>query len=406
MNETATLVQRRIVVGAALCVVAFALVTVRLIDVTLFGDRSHKGVHQSFEYSRADLVDRNGELLARDLPTADVYARPHALWDREQSARDLAAATGAEAKHLAQLFAGDKPYVPVARHLTPDAQDRVMHLGLPGLDFQPSSKALLSRRARGRTGSRRHQTRWRWRRRFRARDGARLPPARRQARRRGAALHRHARPVHPGPRSRSQPRGIQRACRRRHRARCAHRRGAGARLAPELRSEPAHLFRRRHHARHHRARTSTSSARCSRSSPIRWRPRITPCGRTRSSGRAMAIRSAATRSTRPSTCRRRWSHAMRWRSPPTSSRPRSPCAPAPSASASSWTSSVCCRRSRRSFPETRRPLFPGPGHWGQIETATIGLRPRHFGQPARLCRRCRVHRQWRAAHRSDVSQAS
>jgi len=140
MNETATLVQRRIVVGAALCVVAFALVSVRLIDVTLFGDRSHRGFHENVEFSRADLVDRNGELLARDLPTADVYARPHALWDREQSARDLAAATGADAKHLAQLFASNKPYVPVASHLTPDAQDRVMHLGLPGLDFQPSSK--------------------------------------------------------------------------------------------------------------------------------------------------------------------------------------------------------------------------------------------------------------------------
>jgi cell division protein FtsI (penicillin-binding protein 3) len=140
MKETTTLLQRRIVIGAALCVVAFAIVTIRLIDVTLFSERTHKGLHETFAFSRADLVDRNGELLARDLPTVDVYARPHALWDREQSARDLAAATGADPKRLAQLFAGPHPYVPVARHLTPDAQDRVMHLGLPGLDFQPSSK--------------------------------------------------------------------------------------------------------------------------------------------------------------------------------------------------------------------------------------------------------------------------
>jgi cell division protein FtsI (penicillin-binding protein 3) len=140
MNEGATAFQRRIVVGAVLCVAAFALVAVRLIDVTLFGDSAHSSARADFEFSRADLVDRNGELLARDLPVVDVYARPHALWDRGQAARDLSAATGADPKRLVQLFGSPHPYVPVARHLTPDAQDRVMHLGLPGLDFQPSSK--------------------------------------------------------------------------------------------------------------------------------------------------------------------------------------------------------------------------------------------------------------------------
>jgi cell division protein FtsI (penicillin-binding protein 3) len=140
MNEAAAHFQRRIVVGAVLCVVAFTLVTVRLIDVTLFGDKPRRGPEEVFEFSRADLVDRNGELLARDLPTVDVYARPHALWDRDRAARDLAAATGVDPVRLAHLFAGNQPYVPVARHVTPDAQDRVMRLGLPGLDFQPSSK--------------------------------------------------------------------------------------------------------------------------------------------------------------------------------------------------------------------------------------------------------------------------
>jgi cell division protein FtsI (penicillin-binding protein 3) len=28
---------------------------------------------------------------------------------------------------------------------------------------------------------------------------------------------------------------------------------------------------------------------------------------------------------------------------------------------------------RTELPETRQPMFPGPGHWGQIETATIGF---------------------------------
>lgn len=140
MKEAATAHQRRIVVGAAICMAAFALVVVRLVDVTLFRDAAQSVARDANAFSRADLVDRNGELLARDLPVEDLYVRPHAFWDKPQAARDLAAATGADAQRLAQLFAGKHPYVLVARQLPPDAQDKVMHLGLPGIDFEPSAK--------------------------------------------------------------------------------------------------------------------------------------------------------------------------------------------------------------------------------------------------------------------------
>jgi len=136
-----TIYQRRIVIGAALCVCAFALVGVRLVDVTLFKGR-HVTTFAGHEIAaRADLVDRNGELLARDLPVVDLYARPHALSDKDEAARELADATGADYDRLIKGFDSAKsPYVLVARQLTPDAQDRVMHLGLPGLEFEPDTK--------------------------------------------------------------------------------------------------------------------------------------------------------------------------------------------------------------------------------------------------------------------------
>ena len=133
MSEAPTVFQRRIVTGAVLCVAAFALVGIRLVHVTLLKslDTGHAPVET---VSRADLVDRNGELLARDLPVKDLYARPHVFWDKAQAAHDLARATGADEKRLSAGFANAKhPYVLVARQLTPDQQDRVMHLGLPGL---------------------------------------------------------------------------------------------------------------------------------------------------------------------------------------------------------------------------------------------------------------------------------
>jgi cell division protein FtsI (penicillin-binding protein 3) len=135
------LFQRRIVIGAVICVAAFVLVGLRLVDVTLLQGGGHGGYPDRAVSARADLVDRNGKLLARDLPVKDLYARPHEFWDKNQAARDLAAATGADAQRLrAGFFNAKHPYVLIARQVTPDTEARVMHLGLPGLEFETSAK--------------------------------------------------------------------------------------------------------------------------------------------------------------------------------------------------------------------------------------------------------------------------
>ena len=141
MQQPAGTFQRRIVIGAGLCVAAFALVGLRLMDVTLMQGGGQSSIADHPVLPRADLTDRNGELLARDLPVKDLYARPHVFWNRNEAARDLAAATGADERRLRSGFDGAKhPYVLVARQLTPDAQAKVMQLGLPGLEFEASAK--------------------------------------------------------------------------------------------------------------------------------------------------------------------------------------------------------------------------------------------------------------------------
>jgi cell division protein FtsI (penicillin-binding protein 3) len=141
MSETPTVFQRRIVIGAGVCVAAFMLVGLRLVDVTLMRGPGGSGGSEPVLSARADLTDRNGELLARDLPVKDLYARPHEFWDKAEAARGLAAATGADERRLLDGFNNAKhPYVLVARRITPDAEARVMHLGLPGLEFEPATK--------------------------------------------------------------------------------------------------------------------------------------------------------------------------------------------------------------------------------------------------------------------------
>jgi cell division protein FtsI (penicillin-binding protein 3) len=140
MSEAPSVFQRRIIIGAVLSVAAFALVGIRLVHVTLLRPME-AGRAAAVLTARADLTDRNGELLARDLPVKDLYARPQVFWDKKQAAHDLSAATGADERRLLNGFFNAKhPYVLVARQITPAAEARVMGLGLPGLEFEAGGK--------------------------------------------------------------------------------------------------------------------------------------------------------------------------------------------------------------------------------------------------------------------------
>jgi len=137
-----TIIQRRIVVAAGFCVVAFTMIGARLVDLTLLKG-AETGVTAGVDIApvmRADIVDRNGQLLARDLPVFDLYARPHVFWDKQSAAQGLSRATGANLHRLEHAFAGNHNYVLVASQIAPETRDNVMHLGLPGLEFEPSSK--------------------------------------------------------------------------------------------------------------------------------------------------------------------------------------------------------------------------------------------------------------------------
>jgi cell division protein FtsI (penicillin-binding protein 3) len=140
------MIQRRIVLSAGLLVMAFALVGVRLVDVMVMKGRvtgATAALADPLQTKRADLLDRNGRLLARDLPVQDLYAQPKAFHDPadlEEAVHDLAGATGVSEKRLDREFHGKHNHVLIALRLPPDVQDRVTHLGLQGLEFQPAEK--------------------------------------------------------------------------------------------------------------------------------------------------------------------------------------------------------------------------------------------------------------------------
>jgi cell division protein FtsI (penicillin-binding protein 3) len=145
MSASPTIVQRRIGIAAVACVLAFTLIGVRLLHLTLLhGAPANAAVLSPRAVaSRADILDRNGELLARDLITHDLSVEPYMLSDAAAAAHELALATGAnEQRLLREMEDRRKPnqFVLVARQVTPDVQDSLTELGLSGLEFDPAMK--------------------------------------------------------------------------------------------------------------------------------------------------------------------------------------------------------------------------------------------------------------------------
>jgi cell division protein FtsI (penicillin-binding protein 3) len=128
----------RLLVISACFAVAFCIVAGRLVGLsTVDGGTASAAVQRtSWDVARADIVDRNGVLLATSLPTASLYADPKDVLDARDAVErlrrvfpDLAAET------LLSRLQQESRFVWIRRNLTPREQYEVNQLGLPGLSF-------------------------------------------------------------------------------------------------------------------------------------------------------------------------------------------------------------------------------------------------------------------------------
>lgn len=132
----------RLLVTAMSFTLAFALIGWRLVDLGLMAEQHEPSLARSLssdalETGRADIVDRNGIVLATTMPTASLYANPQHIRNPERAAERLAGALPelSPAQLRAKLASGRR-FVWLQRNLTPRQQHRVNSLGIPGLYFQ------------------------------------------------------------------------------------------------------------------------------------------------------------------------------------------------------------------------------------------------------------------------------
>ena len=140
--------RNRLLVTGIVITLAFAVIGARLVDLTLFkGGGEPKFANIDYApvppVERADIVDRNGVLLATSLPTASLFFFFFAVIDASESAdRLIAVLPKLDRKILLRKLSANSRFIWISRNLTPKQQYSVNRLGLPGFDFQHEEKRV------------------------------------------------------------------------------------------------------------------------------------------------------------------------------------------------------------------------------------------------------------------------
>jgi cell division protein FtsI (penicillin-binding protein 3) len=93
--------------------------------------------------TRADIVDRNGNILATNLDTHALYAQPHHMVDPEGSAQKLVEIfPDLKLERLTKDFTGKRKFLWVKKKISPEQMQAVHDIGDPGLLFAPRDMRL------------------------------------------------------------------------------------------------------------------------------------------------------------------------------------------------------------------------------------------------------------------------
>lgn len=131
-----------IVFGILFLALCFRLFTVTLwVDTVVTAEPHHK--YGAIEFSRKEITDRNGELIAVNLVTASLYADAKVVLAPEESAKKLHELLP-EFSHqeLINKFTSGKRFIWIKRNLTPKEQYAINALGIPGLYFKREEKRI------------------------------------------------------------------------------------------------------------------------------------------------------------------------------------------------------------------------------------------------------------------------
>jgi len=148
-KQTLEACRTRLLVTGALFALVFAVVALRIVEIVAVGGGTAESQIGRFRIvtppapSHADIVDRNGNVLAATLDSPSLYANPKQIVDAADAARKLVRVfPDLRAPEVYAKLSSGKSFVWIRRHLTPVEQYDVNQLGIPGLEFEHEERRV------------------------------------------------------------------------------------------------------------------------------------------------------------------------------------------------------------------------------------------------------------------------
>jgi cell division protein FtsI (penicillin-binding protein 3) len=124
----------------------YAVIAGRLVMFAIGAD-AH-GAHQAVMRdavgtARPDIIDRNGEILATDIKAPSLYGEPRRIIDVDEAVELLTATLpDLDTAEVRQRLSSKKGFVWLKRDITPQQQQQIHHLGIPGIGFMRENKRV------------------------------------------------------------------------------------------------------------------------------------------------------------------------------------------------------------------------------------------------------------------------
>ncbi|RUT35224.1 penicillin-binding protein 2 [Arsenicitalea aurantiaca] len=124
-------------------VLGFAVVGGRLVQLgSVVNDPTIEGqTRDAITATRPAILDRNGLEMAVDIRVPSLFAEPRRIIDVDEATEALMTVMpDMNREWLRNRLTGDRGFVWVRREITPALKERILQLGIPGLDFVTESK--------------------------------------------------------------------------------------------------------------------------------------------------------------------------------------------------------------------------------------------------------------------------
>lgn len=154
-------VRARVAFAAAAFFSIYLILTVRLFDLCILHgsktpqlsfDTATKEQDDEFRHilkytinpiKRADIMDRNGTIIATSLPTVNLYANPKKVKNKTRVSQKLAhIIPDLRYEDILRKLERKNSFVYIKRNLTPSQQYQINALGIPGLEFENGEKRV------------------------------------------------------------------------------------------------------------------------------------------------------------------------------------------------------------------------------------------------------------------------